>query len=226
MARWGPGGERMAAVYPAVGAIRDFPGHCGRSSSQIRRLELPMLGWLFLLSNAAASPRTSQEVYNAYVARHLFRSAYTITEGTLELAEEYDPARAPYRWGVFDGEGELLGAETFAERVGDRGMLRRLKSGGGGILEGPLGVLAALAAVGAGVAGQGYVPTAPDSQPLDLGGTGGARVSREAQVASWYSAEVVDQLIRSYNLRLRRELGLRPYDTPALDGPLLAAPRS
>ena len=64
---------------------------------------------------------------SAYAEARLYRSAFAVSGNGVTLTKDYDPASAPLPWGVFNGQGNLLSAEAFADTVNDAGMIARFR---------------------------------------------------------------------------------------------------
>lgn len=159
---------------------------------------------------------------SAYAEARLYRSAFAVSGNGVTLTKEYDPAAAPLPWGVFDGRGNLLSAEAFAEQVNDAGMIarfgkedRKAKSTNTAL------TVLAIVAVSVGGAVDSDGAAAPGGEPSkdspQQTAAWTALVSGR-QVPNYYTAELADQLIVSFNASLRRKLGLSVEEAAGLEG--------
>lgn len=177
---------------------------------------------MFLLWTAAFAADPS--ALESYTRDHLYRSTYAVVEGGVQITTTYDPKSAPTPWAVFDGTGHLLGAEDFANDVGDQGVIDRIrkestKDRNASIVTTVAAVVIASAGLSTGASGapdysSGMSP--PQAQPPTLLWD---YIKHNRPVSRYYSAEVADELIVAHNAGLRRALGLTVDDTAAIDTP-------
>lgn len=161
--------------------------------------------FFFVAAAFAASPAALDE----YRAEHLYRSPFEVVTAGVRISSSYDPARAPLPWGVFDGRGQLLTADAFAQRTGDAGMLHRFdKADRKTKATNTAATVAAIVVASVGMSTGGAVDLqTPSRSPPDVEEVWRV-IDTERQVADYYSDAVADERIYAYNASLRRRLGL------------------
>ncbi|GDX81732.1 hypothetical protein LBMAG42_35430 [Deltaproteobacteria bacterium] len=177
---------------------------------------------MFTLLLVSALHAATPAAVAAYAEARLYRSAFAVSENGVTLTKEYDPAAAPLPWGVFDGRGNLLSAEAFADQVNDAGMLARFrkedrKAKGTNTALTVLAIV--VVAAGGSADGNGAAsPSGPPSKDSPQQTASWTALVSGRQVPNYYTAELVDQLIVSFNASLRRKLGLSVEEAAALEG--------
>lgn len=158
---------------------------------------------------------------SAYAEARLYRSAFAVSGNGVTLTKDYDPASAPLPWGVFNGQGNLLSAEAFADTVNDAGMIARFRKEDrkAKSTNTVLTVLAIVAvSVGGAVDSDGAAaPSGEPSKDSPQQSAAWTALVSGRQVPNYYTAELADQLIVSFNASLRRKLGLSVDEAAAMD---------
>ncbi|MEL6346338.1 MAG: hypothetical protein AAFV53_24720 [Myxococcota bacterium] len=175
---------------------------------------------------SAPQPITDPRAQERYDRQRLRRDRLTVTSGYYSI---YGGSISTYdTWSVYDGGGKPYTVREFAETVGDQRMIRRLKG------KTRRAVLTTAAGTGAMILGFGIAfseysnadnTNGIEEDDLDSGrfltwsligtaGMGTAMIAgivppiRRRYVSLFYEAHEADQLIDSYNERLRQDLGV------------------